>query len=74
MNYLIIFLLGYGLAVYSQQILSWNKRRKARKAKNIDELERELGIVGEDGSDLEIQALRLKRVQKKQLEILKQNG
>ncbi len=74
MNYLIIFLLGYGLAVYSQQILSWNKRRKARKAKNIDELERELGIVGEDGSDPEIQALRLKRVQKKQLEILKQNG
>ncbi len=74
MNYLIIFLLGYGLAVYSQQILAWNKRRKARKAKNIDELERELGIVGEDGSDLEIQALRLKRVQKKQLEILKQNG
>ena len=43
---------------------------KIRTKKTLDDMEHELGIVGEDGSDPELENFRVKRVQQKQRENL----
>ena len=74
MNTIVSILLGIGVAILYQSAKGWNAKRRARMPKTLDRLERGLGIVTENGEDPELQAFRVKRVQKRQSEQLKQNG
>ncbi len=74
MNTIVSIMFGIGVTILYQSAKGWNVKRRARTPKTLDTLERELGIVTENGEDPELQAFRVKRVQKKQTEQLKQNG
>lgn len=67
----LFYILAGVLAVYGyQSYAKWFAKQKAKSSKiPFDSIEKELGIVGEDGCDPELEAWRLKRIQKWQKEL-----
>ena len=76
-NYIIVFLLGLGASCLVPKGKTTRKKKaslfsrlRPSSPKNLDEIERELGITKEGKPDLELEAFRIERINTWQKELL----